>query len=196
MNVSPGLLDHTPPFREYVGRRFGKRPDVFWDVIPIENRPINYLEIGVFHGNNFFHVAKSFASHPNSRLYGIDPWMDYEGYNEYKGQNESNYNVFKNNLNNSGLSNKCTIYRDLSQNVVSKFQDSFFDLIFIDGSHETEYVYNDSKNYFQKLKVGGYLVFDDYDWEGVKKGVDMFLSETPSCVVLKSKHYQLFCKKD
>lgn len=148
-----GQNDHTPPFRKYYGTRFGKKPDVYWaDVIPIENKPINYLEIGLFHGSNFFHVANSFASHPNSKLYGIDPWMDYEGYNEYKGENESNYNVFKNNLNNSDVSEKCTIYRDLSQNVVSKFEDSFFDLVFIDGSHETEYVYNDAKKLFSKTK--------------------------------------------
>ncbi len=63
-------------------------------------RPINYLEIGTFYGANLFSVANTYASHPESKLYCIDPWIDYTDYDEYKTQQNTIYNTFNKNLEN------------------------------------------------------------------------------------------------
>jgi len=51
------------------------------------------------------------------------------------------------------------------------------ELIYIDGSHEEEDVYNDLVDYWDLLSPGGMIFGDDYNWTGVKMAVDRFVSE-------------------
>ena len=142
-------------------------------------RPINYLEIGAFYGANLITVADTYAIHPDSKLYCIDPWEDYKDYPEYKDQQSTIYNGFLGNIERSGLKDKVVINRGYSNVEVLKFKDDFFDIIYIDGNHEPEYVLEDAVLCFRKLKVGGTLIFDDYGWGGpdlTKRGIDGFLS--------------------
>jgi predicted O-methyltransferase YrrM len=144
-----------------------------------KNRPINYLEIGAFHGANILSVAKTYASHCDSKLYCIDPWEDYTEYTEYKNQQSSVYSSFINNITNSGEIDKIIINRGYSNLEIPKIQDDFFDIIYIDGNHEPEYVLEDAVLSFRKLKTNGIMIFDDYGWGGpdlTQKGIDGFLS--------------------
>ena len=68
-------------------------------------------------------------------MYCIDPWEDYD---EYKNQQ------FINNIENSGVKDKIIINRGYSNLEIPKFQDEFFDIIYIDGNHEPEYVLEDA----------------------------------------------------
>ena len=145
-----------------------------------ENKKIKYLEIGTFYGANVISVAKTYGSHLESKLYCIDPWQDYNDYPEYKNKQENTYNTFLSNIENSGQKDKIIINRGFSNQEIIKFEDNFFDIIYIDGNHEPEYVLEDAVLSFRKLKVGGIMIFDDYGWGGpdlTKKGIDGFLSE-------------------
>jgi len=55
------------------------------------------------------------------------------------------------------------------------------DLIYIDGSHNEEDVYNDAKNYYELLTEKGVLIGDDYKnkiaWPGVQKAINKFVKE-------------------
>ena len=53
-------------------------------ILPLKqyNKPITYLEIGTFYGANLLSVADSYASHQDSILHCIDPWEDYDDYND------------------------------------------------------------------------------------------------------------------
>ena len=165
----------------FKGRYFNKDPSVNWKpFIPIENQQIQYLEIGCADGGNVIHIAKSYAKHPNSFIYCVDPWFDYDDYDEYKGQQDLAWNNF--NYNVKLYESKLKIYRGLSDDIVPTFQDNFFDIIYVDGNHETEYVYRDGIMAYNKCKSGGYIIFDDYSsqpyiWPQTKKGIDMFLDE-------------------
>lgn len=165
----------------FEGRFYGKFPDSDWEQhIPLPNGPINYLEIGVLDGANVILVSKSYAKHPNSRIYCVDPWMDYDGYPEYKGEQENGYKTFLSNITKLADINKFIIKRGLSDDIVPTFENNFFDIIFVDGNHETEYVYRDGIMALQKVKVGGYIIFDDYlliGWEQTKRGIDKFIAE-------------------
>jgi predicted O-methyltransferase YrrM len=46
----------------------------------------------------------------------------------------------------------------------------YFDLIYIDGSHQAPDVLTDAVMSFQLLKVGGVMIFDDYLWTMDKPG--------------------------
>lgn len=194
-------VDDRP--ENFIGRFYQKNPSKVWKYsIPIEDRPINYLEIGVADGGNAIHVANSYCKHPDSKIYCVDPWMDYDDYFEYKGDQQRAWYKVNKNIQNSGHAHKFVIHRGLSQDIVPTFQDNFFDIVYVDGNHETSFVYNDGVMAYQKAKVGGYIIFDDYDlsgyvWPKTKKGVDMFLDEYSSKVhpLEYSRKYQAIIKK-
>jgi predicted O-methyltransferase YrrM len=59
-----------------------------------------------------------------------------------------------------GFSNIC-LAKILSQSFLN-----YFDLIYIDGSHQAPDVLSDATLSFPLLKVGGIMIFDDYLWRG------------------------------
>ena len=153
-------------------------PGIKWNkYIPIEFKPIKYLEIGVSEGVNIVDVAKSYCAHPESKMYCVDPWQDYDEYPEYKGQQDIKYNTAMNNI--APYFDKCIVHRGFSDNIVPTFSDNFFDIVFVDGNHKTEYVYRDGVMSFKKVKSGGYIIFDDYydKWPQTVVGVNKFLDE-------------------
>ncbi len=148
--------------------------DQWKQFLPVGTLPIKYLEIGVFYGANAISVANTYAAHPDSEIHAIDPWL-------FKDDNinfEDVYSTFKRNLERSGHENKIKYYRDFSFNQIPKFEDDYFDLIYIDGDHEPEAVLEDAVLAFRKLKKGGVMIFDDYGWGGpdlTQAGIDSFL---------------------
>lgn len=149
------------------------------DINEFKHIPIKYLEIGTFYGANLLSVANSYASHTESKLYCIDPWEDYDEYDEYKNQQGHIFETCMQNIKMSGFENKIIIKRGFSHIEVPQFQDEYFDIIYIDGNHNPEYVLEDAILSFRKLKQNGILIFDDYGWGGpdlTKRGIDAFLS--------------------
>lgn len=67
----------------------------FIDLQKYKSIPIRYLEIGAFYGANLISVDKTYGSHPESKLYCIDPWEDYADYPEYKNKLASTINSSK-----------------------------------------------------------------------------------------------------
>lgn len=57
------------------------------------------------------------------------------------------------------------------------------DLIYIDGSHEEEAVYQDLLDYSAVLKPGGRLFGDDWTWSGVRAAVEQFAKEEKRRIV-------------
>ena len=191
----------TTPILE--GRQF-LTADFWLSVIKPENKPIKYLEIGVHSGSNVISVEKLYGSHPDSKLYCIDPWDDYDEYPEYKKEQQTIYSQFTRNIKSFNIENKLVVKRGLSNEIVPSFEDGFFDIIYIDGNHEPEYVLEDAVLSFRKLKVGGYLIFDDYNFggaDGTSRGIDGFLSGYHKRVKMINKKWttwnlaQVFLKK-
>lgn len=166
-----------------------ENPGIKWkNYIPLAEHAIQYLEIGCHKGEHVSQIAKSYCIHPDSKIYCIDPWEDYDEYPEYKGAQDTIYNTFLKNI--DSCKNKCTIIRGYSHEEIPKFEDNTFDIIYVDGNHETEYVYKDAKLALKTVKIGGYIVFDDYIkdwWESVVKGVDMFLDECKDNIEIIAK---------
>lgn len=169
--------------------------DNWFEYIPVApEKSINYLEIGCLHGANLLSVMETYAQYRESKAYAVDPWEDYEDYAEYQGLQTTNYDLFLNNI--EPYKNKIEVVRDYSHNVLHKFDDEFFDIVYIDGNHEPEYVLEDAVLTFRKVKQQGYIVFDDYGWCDVSKGIDAFLSAYHKKVrVLGMKNTQMFLQK-
>lgn len=153
--------------------------DNWFNFIPQTNTPIEYLEIGTFHGANIISVNQTYAKHPDSKLYCCDPWQDYSEYPEYKGKQDEHYTIFLNNIKATEEESKFIIKRGFSNKIIPELNDEQFDIIYIDGNHEPEFVLEDAILSFRKVKIGGYLIFDDYGWGGpnlTKRGIDAFLN--------------------
>ncbi len=175
----------------------------WYDFIPLSlnENPIKYLEIGTFYGANIISCTKSYGSHPKSLLYGVDPYADYNEYDEYKNEITNIYETMKENLNLLAPEEKkkITIFREYSYDKIPKFMNDYFDIIYIDGNHLPEYVLEDAALSFRKLKVNGYMVFDDYGWngeDGTKRGIDAFLHAFRDRIqILGGRETQVFIKR-
>jgi predicted O-methyltransferase YrrM len=145
-----------------------------------QEKPIRYLEIGAHCGVNTICVAATYAKHPDSILYAVDPWEDYKDYPEYKELQDANYLAFQQNLDVfHDLKSKIKPVKGYSHDVLPTFPNDYFDIIYIDGNHQPEYVLEDGVLSFRKVKPGGLIIFDDYNYLGLdctKRGVDAFLT--------------------
>lgn len=174
--------------------------DEWKEKIPIEDKPINYLEIGAFYGANVVSVAESYAKHPWSKMYVIDPWEKYEDYHDFDFDTTLDFsNVYEKFLDNTQhIKDKLVVTRGYSYDELPKFQNDFFDIIYIDGNHEFTYVMADAILSFAKLKVGGYMIFDDYNtgFPQVCEGASTFMRYHKSRVESLGIHNgQAFLKK-
>ena len=117
----------------------------------------NYLEIGVRRGRSMSMVA---INQPNANIVGFDMWIE-----NYVGQENPGANFVKNELKNIGYIGNLTLIEGNSRVTVPKYfkenKDLFFDIITVDGDHTRKGAKIDLQNVIPRLKVGGFLVFDD-----------------------------------
>lgn len=180
---SPYDYVHTTPYVKgllpdgYVGNVY-RLSDSWTAVFPTSDTPYTILEIGAYHGSNICSLMKTYARHAGSKIHCVDPWYDYEEYSEYKDAQSTNYSIFLKNITKLAPIdlNKIYLYRGLSEDIVPTFSDNMFDIIFIDGNHETKYTLEDAVLCFKKLKPGGWMIFDDMQSEVVSRSVDVFIS--------------------
>jgi hypothetical protein len=121
------------------------------------------VEIGVAYGGH----SESILKNTNiEKLYGIDPYFNYEGYEgdgQCKEQNvmDDIYNFVKKRL--SFYDGRYVLIRELSNVAVKEFSDESLDFVYIDGNHFEEYFKQDVNNWYPKIKKGGILCGHDYE---------------------------------
>lgn len=140
----------------------------------INTKPDLCVEIGVFGGSSLIPQAMALKENKKGLIYGIDPWkneaaleeMIHQDHKEWwKNLNlEDVYNHCKSHIKKQKLNDYCILLRDKSENVVNQFADNSIDILHIDGNHSEALSYKDATLYLPKLKMGGYLVFDDIWW--------------------------------
>ena len=91
------------------------------------------------------------------------------------------------------------INRSTSDEILPKFDDNYFDWIYVDGNHLYEFVKKDLELCYMKIKNDGLITGDDYydgGWcqGGVKKAVDEFIN-TGLVQVIQLKNNQFILQK-
>jgi len=138
-------------------------------------------EIGVSRGKFSKRILKIIKP---SKLYLIDPWS-VSGYTNYQLQNHATtQKTFDKNFANVTKTflkyDNVLILRGKSKDVLNTFSDSFFDWVYIDGSHFYDDVLSDLEISRKKVKPDGMIVGDDYiekkhQWkDDVKRAVNDF----------------------
>ena len=143
------------------------------------------LDLGVFTGGSLFPQAKIHNKYTGGVVYGVDPYtmdgMTHHDCNDpefLKQQQirlnsinvEEIYQYILNLIKTLKYKNNIIFLRQSSIQAISYFKENniFFDLMSIDGSHDTKDVMSDIELYVPRLNDKGFLVMDDINWNTVK----------------------------
>lgn len=161
-----------------------------------------FLEIGPFEGRSTVWLLDNILTAQDCKIVCIDT---FGGSAEHKdmGIDLSNlYETFTNNVQKFG--DKIVTIVGESQDILTRdfISDYRFDFIYIDGSHRSPDVIQDTILSFRLLKNGGIMIFDDYgggpfndDVESAKLSIDSFLSIFRKEIKLLHKGYQVIIEK-
>jgi hypothetical protein len=133
---------------------------LFWKNIINKISKIKYLEIGSFEGRSASFI-KEFSNLES--LMAVDT---FQGSDELKNIDYKKvYENFKYNLNleGGGGNENINFIKDNSDNFFNNNK-SYYNLIYIDGSHHYEQVKKDFINSFNFLENNGYIICDDFMW--------------------------------
>ncbi len=115
-----------------------------------------YLEIGSFEGGSAVYISNRFK---NSKIFCVDNWIKTED-----GYKNLDFNDVEKNFdyNVKNYTNICKIKKSSNDFFLENTQN--FDVIYVDGYHKANQVYQDCVNSWKKLNVNGILICDDYIW--------------------------------
>lgn len=143
---------------------------------------LNVLEVGTWEGRSACWLLENVLTHDSARITCVD---SFEGNPEYRntleaGLLESVEARFDFNIQLTGAAHKVTKQVGQSSQVLRSLPLQSYDLIYIDGSHFCRDVLSDAVLSWDLLKVGGLMIFDDYDF-GLKEyetqlAIDAFLA--------------------
>lgn len=154
------------------------------------------LEIGAFEGLTTCYICDNLLN-PGGRVIVIDPLPDDHNQLPFGEDNklfEGQYDRFTRNIKGYPVE----LIRKESRLVFkdTDFKNYRFDFIYIDGDHRADAVYLDGMNALNVCRVGGFILFDDYEWRAeTKQGIDRFLSEYERCIEVVVRGYQVMVKK-
>ena len=135
-----------------------------------------FVEVGSWKGKSAAYIAVEIInSKKDISLDCIDTWKgSSEHVNDDYVKSNSLYELFIKNT--SSLSSVINPIRMDSVDASKKYENNSIDFIFIDASHEYEYVKKDIEAWFPKVKINGIIAGHDYKngWVGVDKAVDEF----------------------
>ena len=126
------------------------------------------VEVGV---NEGVHAEVMYALLRPDILYLVDPW--------YGGQRSIVADKFVERSN-------VMLVQDYSEGASGAFRDNFFDLVYIDASHEYKDIKLDLNLWYPKLKIGGMLCGHDANREGVCTALEGFSKKIDS----------IYCRSD
>lgn len=159
-----------------------------------ENR---ILEIGCYEGLSTTFFADNFLDHSNSKMTCVDPFLtisdnDHKIYLDNNEEQNFDYNmtICKN-------TDKITIHK-ITSDEFFKNNDKTYNLIYIDGCHEPDFIKRDMENSFKVLEKNGIMWMDDYgggDGIKIKNTMNEFLENYKGQYNLIYSGYQLAIQK-
>ncbi len=155
-------------------------------------RPVRGLEVGCLEGRSMIWLAENICRHPASTILGVDP-----------SRNAQCYTRLLTNIARCPMASKITLRRESSFTVLPGLESAGYDFVYIDGDHEGKSVLFDGLTAFEKLKPGGVLIFDDYEWTNSsgwfrvmpKPAIDAFLTVCGPWLDVLHKEYQVAVRR-
>jgi predicted O-methyltransferase YrrM len=141
-----------------------------WSLIFNHFKPTRVLEIGSYEGGSTTWFAKALHNiSSDSVLYCVDTWQGGEEHNQQSMSDverrfDFNCGIIARQFPIKIIKIKQKSYLGLSKLLTNEGLEEFFDLVLVDGSHQSHDVLFDLCLSFKLLRVGGVLILDDYVW--------------------------------
>jgi hypothetical protein len=136
---------------------------------------VQYLEIGTWEGRSLLWMIDNILTDPTSRATGIDPLPIINDPFHFPQTSDIKSTLFSN-IRLSGQADRIRMIIGYSQIELRKLPLGSYDIIYIDGSHESDDTLEDIVLSSRLLKPGGLMIMDDYDrnwfFEGYKQFFD------------------------
>jgi predicted O-methyltransferase YrrM len=132
-------------------------------LLPYQGQEVSFLQIGAYTGDATEWLFANVLTNPSSTLTDVDTWegSDEPAHEQLDWLNvEGTYDLRTLNFQNEKrlIKNKM-----MSDNFFTN-DDKKYDFIYIDGDHKASSVLQDGINAIARIKPGGIIAFDDYQW--------------------------------
>lgn len=152
-----------------------------------QTRPATVVEIGVFGGASLIPQALALQENGTGIIHGIDPWavdsalegeQDQANIDWWKKVNlDAIMEDFHKALIDAKVLRRVTIHPVTSTAALSHFGPGSIQILHIDGCHSELSSVRDVRNWLPKVADGGYIWFDDTDWNSTAKAVALLESK-------------------
>ena len=164
------------------------------------------VELGVYGGASIYPTAAALKFLKRGKVFAVDPWNTFyclEGHNSDTDKyrfwssvdQDKVYDRFHQMLKNFQLNLYCEVKRMPSLNAVEDFLDESIDILHIDGNHTETIALRDAQMYLPKVKSGGYIWFDDANYEEVSKALEFLTLYCDRITDLSTNECFLFIKR-
>jgi predicted O-methyltransferase YrrM len=184
-----------------------------WVDVLKQTQPNKILEIGSYEGACTCFLIDTIGQDRSLEIHCIDTWQggkEHEHIDMMSVEQRFIQNTAMS-LSQAKHASTVTIHRGTSAEklcqLVAEGKSRYFDLIYIDGSHQAPDVLMDAVASFQLLSVGGLMIFDDYLWSDMpdsqrdplmmpKPAIDSFINiYMRKMKVLQAHLFQLYVQK-
>lgn len=150
-------------------------------------------ELGSMEGVTAKYMCENMLN-PGGRLVVVDPLYDYYVVDDprYHPEFKNQYQRFLRNT--RGL--PVELKRAKTEEELPLQHRLRFQFTYIDANHYSPWPYWDGVWSFATTVIGGYILWDDYEWaEETKESIDKFLNEFSGSYELLAKNYQVLIRK-
>jgi predicted O-methyltransferase YrrM len=161
-----------------------------------------FLEVGCFEGRATVWLLENVLTHPSSRIVCVD---SFDVHAEQEAFFDANVALV-------GATARVEKKKGLTVSVLPALAGRTFDWIYVDADHRAISVLTDAVLGWPLLRRGGYLVFDDYEWDrkllepefldhpqlaflSTRRGIDAFLAFTKDHAERVHQGYQVVLKR-
>lgn len=157
---------------EFTNNWFGYAAEGIWKQIFPVAKPKKILEIGSYEGRSTCFIIKSITWSNDVEIHSVDTWKGGVEHTDAGVTMRDVENRFDRNIEKCISQSKLKVdfkkHKGASDEIlpflIASGKKSYFDFIYIDGSHQAPDVLLDSVMAFKLTKVGGIIGFDDYTW--------------------------------
>lgn len=197
-------FDHEAYPNDLAG--WGSDSEAFEKLVVSAQDPKLIIEVGTWKGGSAMTMANALQKHNKSAtILCIDTWLgalefwqnhqDPDRYGSLKLKNgyPSVYYQFLANVCYAGHQGRIVPFPQTSATAALFLRTHGIqsELIYIDGSHEEEDVYQDLLDYWPLLTTGGTIFGDDYTWDGVRLAVTRFAKEQRLAITFEADKWLL-----
>jgi predicted O-methyltransferase YrrM len=200
---------------DFTNTWFAEAAKNVWDMLIPQIKPRRILEVGSYEGASACYMILKCAIEAPIEIHCVDTW---EGGVEHKAGGVEMQGVEARFFHNTRLARESVrnpvdlvVHKGYSQfclaELLARTRGNYFDLVYIDGSHQAPDVLTDAVLGFQLLAPGGVMIFDDYLWaENLPYGRDPLRCPKPAIdafininfrklQILQAPLYQIYLRK-